>query len=226
VRRAASRRLLRDESGFTLFELLVAMPLMLIVMGGLTLMLTTITHWSSHTQEEATLQAESRSAVNVFNANIRGAFIGDGTSPIISATATSITFYTPDQYSTTVSGSVESSFHLLKVSYQVTGGQLQRQYMTSTDTYPTAPNPSWHWPGSMGPWMPVIGLSGSITNTNVFSYYTQAGAQATPPTPLTFPIADPSGVRAVGINLTLSTGGSQPQTFNVTDVVSLREMDN
>jgi Tfp pilus assembly protein PilV len=220
-------RTLRREDGFSLFELLVAMPLMLIVIGGLTLMLTTITHWSSHTQAEASLQTESRSAVSVLEDDIRGAFIGDGSSPIISATATSITFYTPDQYPTTVAGSVESSFHLMKTTYQVTGGTLQRQFQTSTNTYPTAPAVAWAF-GAMSPWNTLIGGSGagSITNTNVFTYYTQAGVQTVPPTPLTFPIADPSGVRAVGIKLTMSTGGSQPQSFTVNDMVALREMDN
>lgn len=204
-----------------MIELMVAMPLMLIIMGGLVIMLTTITHWSSQTQEETTLQTEARSALNTLEVGIRSAFIGDGTSPIITATATSITFYTPDESFTQPSG---QSFHLLKVSYNVTGGTLQRQFMTSTNTYPTAP--PWTWPGSMGSWLTVVGQSGSITNANVFTYYTSAGAQTTPPTGLTFPIADPSGVRAVGIKLTLSSGGSQPDTFTVSDTIALREMDN
>ena len=207
-----------------MIELAVAMPLMLIVMGGLVIMLTTITHWSSQTQEETTLQTEARSAMNTLESDIRGAFIGDGTDPIIAATATSMTFYTPDESATTVVGATESSFHLLKVSYNVTGGTLQRQFMTSTNTYPTAP--PWTWPGSMSPWTTVIGQSGSITDASVFTYYTAAGAQATPPTALTFPIADTSGIRAVGIKLTLSSGGSQPEKFTVRDVVALREMDN
>lgn len=224
MRRILQTGLHRREDGFTLVELAVAMPIMLVVMGGLVIMLTTISHWSGQTQELTTLQTEARSAVNTLENGIRGAFIGDGTSPIVTATATSITFYTPDEYATTVNGSTESSFHLQKVSYNVTGGMLQRQFMTSTNTYPTAP--PWTWPGSMGPWTTVIGQSGSITNSTVFTYYTAAGAEAAPPTPLTFPIADPSGVRAVGIKLTLSSGGSQPETFTVSDTVALREMDN
>lgn len=200
------------------------MPIMLIVMGGLVLMLTTITHWSSHTQEETTLQTEARSAMNRLESELRGAFIGDGTPEITSATATSITFTTPDEYATTVNNNVESAFHLLTVSYTVTGGMLQRQFKVSTNTYPTAP--PWTWPASMSNWSTVIGQSGSITNTNVFSYYTAAGAQASPPTPLTFPISTTTGIRAVGINLTLSTGGSQPQKFTVDEIVTLRETDN
>jgi len=224
IRRLAFRRLgLRREGGFTLVELMVAMPLMLIVLGGLTLMLTTLTRWNSHTQEEVSLQGESRAAMIVLENDVRGAFIGDGTAPIVTATANTITFYTPDKNPADVSG---NSFHLQKIAYQLTNGTLQRQFMTSTNTYPTAPQVPWVWPGSMGPWSTVIGLSGAITNTTIFTYYTQAGAQATPPTALTFPIADPSGISAVGITLTLSSGGQQPQTFTVKDIVALRGTDN
>ena len=67
-----------SESGFTLVELMVAMPLMLLVMGGLTIMLTTLNHWGSHTQEETTLQSEARASLNQLEYNIRGAFVGDG----------------------------------------------------------------------------------------------------------------------------------------------------
>jgi Tfp pilus assembly protein PilW len=214
----------RGERGFTLVELLVAMPLTLVVLGGLTLMLTTITHWNSQTREQVALQTEARAGVSRLAGEIRGAFVGDGTSAILSATASSVTFYTPDGYATTVTGSTESSFHLEKVAYQVTGGTLQRQFMTSTNTFPSGP--PWTFSGSMSPWMTVVGQVNSVTSSSVFTYYTQAGAQASPATALPFPIADPSGIRAVGITLTLSTGGSQPQKFTFSDLVALREMDN
>jgi prepilin-type N-terminal cleavage/methylation domain-containing protein len=225
---ANRRSQLRDESGFTLIELAVAMPIMLIIMTGLLLMLSTVTHWSSQSQEETILQTEARSAMNVLSADIRGAFYGDGiTAEVSSATATSITFTTPDEYGTTVTANSESAFHLLTVSYQVTGGMLQRQYKTSTNTFPTAPSTqAWNFPASMGPWQTVVGQQGSITNTDVFTFYTATGMATTPPTPLTFPIASTVGIRAVGIKMTLSTLGSQPDTFTVTDIVSLRQTDN
>ena len=71
-----------------MLELLIAMPLMLVVMGGLVLMLTTISHWGSQTQSETILQTEARSSLNRMEAEIRGTFVGDGSDPIISATAT------------------------------------------------------------------------------------------------------------------------------------------
>ena len=201
-------------------ELLVAMPLMLVIMGGLVLMLTTISHWGSQTQSETILQTEARSSLNRMEAEIRGIFVGDGSAPIISATATGITFDTPDTYATTVSGSTESSFHLMQVAYQVSGGTLQRQFKTTTNTYPGAP--PWTWPGSMGSWQTLLGDVNSITNSNVFSYYTAAGVQTTPPTPLTFPISDTTGIVAVGVKFALSTGGSQPEHFTVSDLIAIR----
>jgi prepilin-type N-terminal cleavage/methylation domain-containing protein len=224
----ARRPDIREERGFTLIELAVAMPIMLIIMGGLVLMLTTVTHWSSQTQEQTILQTEARSAMNLLENNVRGAFYGDGITPeISSATATSITFTTPDEYSTTVVANSESAFHLLTVSYQVTGGMLQRQFKTSTNTFPAAPSTqAWSFPGSMGPWQTVVGQQGSITNTDVFTYYTATGMQTTPPTALTFPIASTVGIKAVGIKLTLSSLGSQPHFFTVTDIVSMRQTDN
>ena len=225
---ANRRSRLREERGFTLIEVAVAMPIMLIVMGGLTLMLTTITHWSSQSREGTILQTESRSAMNTLAGNIRGAFYGDGVTPeISSATATSITFTTPDEYATTVVANSEAAFHLLTVSYQVTGGMLQRQFKTSSNTFPTAPSTqAWSFPGSMSAWQTVLGQQGSITNTDVFTYYTATGMQTTPPTPLAFPIASTVGIKAIGIKLKLSTLGSQPDTFTVTNIVAMRQTDN
>lgn len=211
----------RNERGFTLIELLIVMPMLVILLGGLTLTLSNMMHATDKTQEEATLQTESRATFNTLVSDIRQAFVGDGTSPIISATATSITLESPDRYPTTTSGSTESSFHLRQITYTLTNGVLQRRFMTSTNIFPNAP--PWTWPNTNGAWETVLG---SVTNTDVFSYYTAAGVQASPATPLAFPIADTDGIRAVGIKLALTTGGPQPKTFTENEMVALREMDS
>ncbi len=170
--RAMRRAHLRGERGFTLIELVVAMPIMLVVMGGLTLMLTTLSGKSSQQQETLILQTEARSALNRMEMELRGAFTGDGSPQIAAAGPSSITFYSPDEYTTTVAGSVQSSFHLRKISYQVTStGLLQRQFMTSTNTYPTAScltcggTSQWAWPGTgMSAWATVVGSAGAIVN--------------------------------------------------------------
>ncbi len=211
---------LRGERGFTLVELVVAMPIMLVVMGGLVLLLTTVTHWGSQTQEETTLQTEARAAMNRLETEIRGAFIGQANSvPFTSATATSMTFDTPDEAA--ANAATGASFHLLQVSYQVSGGTLQRQFQSTTNTYPGALTGGWTW-GSLSPWATVVGSNSSITNSDVFSYYQTPGSNGAAPVLMSFPITNYQAIVAVGVKLTLSTGGSQPDTYTVNDLIAVR----
>ena len=101
--RARIVKRLRDHRGFTLVELVVAMPIMLVVMGGLVLLLTTVMHWGSQDAgEQTTLQTEARSAMNRLETEIRGAFVGQANSvPFTLGTATSMTFDTPDEAAAT-----------------------------------------------------------------------------------------------------------------------------
>lgn len=197
------------------------MPMLLILLGGLTYTLTNMMHANDKIQEQATQQTEARATFSTLASDIRQAFVGDGTDPILSASATSITFESPDRYPTTTVGNNQSSFHLRKITYTLTNGVLQKQFMTSTNVFPAAP--PWTWPGANGAWTNVVG---SVTNADVFSYYTAAGVQASPPTALAFPIVDTTGVRAVGIKLSFSTGGTQAKTFTETQTVALRETDS
>lgn len=209
---------LRSERGYTLVELLIVMPVLTLVLAGLGWALIDVVHTSAKAQEEATLQAQARAAVAAIADDVRSAFVGDGSSPILVATPTALTVLSPDRYPTVASGSTETSFHLRQVAYSVSGGVLERQVLTSTNTYPTAP--PWTWSGSPGPWE---SLAGSVVNTDVFTYYNGTGAQASPPTPLPFPVsASSAGIRAVGIKLVLATSGPQGATFTVTDTVTLR----
>ena len=98
-------------------------------------------------------------------------------------------------------------------------GTLQRQFKTSTNTYPAAYG-AWTW-GSLGSWVTEVGTVNSITNSDVFSYYGSPNSSGAL-TPLTFPITDTSGIVAIGVKLTLSTGGSQPEKFTVTDTIAIR----
>ena len=219
-----TRRAPRGNRGFTLVELAVAMPIMLVIMGGLVVMLTTVTHWTSETQEETTLQTEARGSLNRLEAEIRGAFIGQGSNiPFVSATSTSITFDTPDSASTTVTGTppTESSFHLMQVSYRISGGTLQRQFETTTNTYPGSLTGGWTW-GSLSSWATVVGSVNSVTNTDVFSYYQSPAQGSAAPTLMSFPIANLGAIVAVGVKLALSTGGSQPEHFTVSDLIAVR----
>ena len=211
------RRLLRSERGFTLTELLVVLPMLTVLLGGFVATMTTLMRVSDRTQESATLQTEARAAITTFAGDIRGAFVGDGSPVIASASATSITFYSPDRGQTIVSGTTATSFHLRRISYRLAGGELQRQDTTSVNTFPGAP--PWTWPSTDGPWVTVLG---SITNGSLFAYYTAAGVQATPPSPLTFPVTDTGAIGAVGVTISLSTGGPNPTAFTERDTIAIR----
>jgi prepilin-type N-terminal cleavage/methylation domain-containing protein len=219
--RARIVKRLRDRRGFTLVELVVAMPIMLVVMGGLVLLLTTVMHWGSQTQEETTLQTEARSAMNRLETEIRGAFIGQANSvPFSAATATSMTFDTPDEAA--ANSSTGASFHLLQVSYRVSNGTLQRQFQATSNTYPGSLGPTgWTW-GSLSPWATVVGSSSSITNSDVFTYYTNPVSGGSAPALLSFPVTNYQAIVAVGVKLKLSTGGSQPETYTVNDLIAVR----
>jgi Tfp pilus assembly protein PilW len=220
VTRPTTRSRLRGERGFTLVELVVAMPIMLVVIGGLVLMLTTITHWGSQTQEETTLQTEARAEMTRLEGEIRGAFIGQANSaPFSAATATSMTFDTPDEAAASVS--TGASFHLLQVSYQISNGTLQRQFQTTTNTYPGSLTGGWTW-GTVTPWATVVGSSSSITNTDVFSYYSTPGSGGSAPVLMSFPVTNYQAIVAVGVKMTLSTGGSQPEKYTVNDLIAVR----
>jgi len=261
--RLRERLALREERGFTLIELVVAMPIMLIVMGGLVIMLTTISNKSSQQQEITTLQVEARNALGIMANELRGGFTGDGSSVIAFAGPSTLTFYSPDEYPT--SATTGSSFHLREISYQVTtAGLLQRQSMTTTNTFPTAScltcggTSQWAWPGTgMSPWITVVGLSGKVINAGnncvpqtptavpgVFCYYDGSDVTNTinnpqsgtgwsgttgtyPWKPQTFTgspsqVAAPAGILTVIITLELSSGGSQPVKFVVSDMVTIR----
>ena len=62
--------------------------------------------------------------------------------------------------------------------------------------------PPWAWPATNGPWICFIG---SVTNTDVFTFGRHGGRRPdiSPDRFLSFLITDTTGIRAVGIKLTL-----------------------
>jgi hypothetical protein len=188
---------LRSKTGVVL----VVLPVLAILLAASTIAMT---RTSGQMRPDTALQSDARATMNTLASQVRRAFAGNGRTRVLAATATSITFQSPGK---------RASSHLRRISYSITAGTLRRQRMTSRNTLSAA---------SMSPWSPIVG---SITNTDVFTYYTDAGAQATPPAPLAFPIADTAGIRVVGMKFTLSIGGSRPETFTVFQTVDLRSPD-
>ena len=228
-------------------------------MGGLVLMLTTLPGGSSKLQEQTILQTEARAALNRMEMEIRGAFTGDGVSADrcggsqLRSRSTRRTSRDDGRRKT------QSSFHLQKISYQVTStGLLQRQFMASTNTFPSAScltcggTTQWAWPGGgMSAWTTVAGSTGAVVNASnsctpanshtvpgVFCYYQnddvvktirirrrrRAGRQLDPQafTGSPLAIANTSALNTVVVTLDLSSGGSQPVEFVVSDAMTIR----
>jgi len=160
-----SRRLdLRSEEGFTLIEMTATIAVLSILVAMFATLLTVTVTRSGRQQEQSTLQTEMRAAVDSFASDLRQALCNNQTPPITTATATQIVFTTPDR---------QTPYHLRQVSYQVTGGTLQRQSVSSTNTG----GPPWTLPAlSTGP---VETLVGSITNASPYFTYRDASDAVT-----------------------------------------------
>src|SRR5262249_33118384 len=152
------------------------------------------------------------------------------------ATATSIVFYSPDR--TYSASGPTSAFHLRELAYQFSGGALQRQSVTSTNTYTTVTaTPLWgswtspagtfplaSFPAATG-WTTLLGTGltadGSARGiaSAAFKYYDGEGnAIATPVS-----ASDVLLIRTVEVDVTATTGGSQGKRTTYSNTAALRE---
>jgi type II secretory pathway component PulJ len=208
-------RVVREERGLTLMELVVVMPMMIVLLGGLTDTLVTLMRWNSQTQEDTMQLQESRAAITSIVSELRQAYpVDPGTgiqSPIATATSTSITFYTPDR--TTTSGT--SSFRLRKVAYDFSANQLRSQAVTSSAQYVvggTTP-PAWNFPGTFPTstgWVRILGPPDGSPVTGSLTYYAANGTVMSTPVTNTNLI-----VRVlVTVNASSTPGGKKITTYS------------
>jgi prepilin-type N-terminal cleavage/methylation domain-containing protein len=156
------------EDGMTLIELLVAMLILVIVIGPITNALIGMSRTSNDVEANSALVTQTRAGVDELVSDLREAYTAQASvAPIITMTSTQLTFYVPDE---------QTPFHLLKVGYQLSGGNLQRAQESSTDTG----GPPWQWPtpDALGAWQTV---ASSVSNASVFSYQQANGTTATTP---------------------------------------------
>jgi Tfp pilus assembly protein PilW len=191
-------RRVRTEQGLTLIELMLAMSFMGVLVSALTLMLTTTTHWGSQVQEDAIVQTEVRTAIDRLARDLRQVYTGDGTSPIVSMTPTSLTFESPDS---------STPFRLRRIAYQLAGGSLSRSSLTSTN----AGSPPWTFPAQPGAYVQQVG---SVVSPAVFSYFDANGAVTT----------NPLVVHTVKVSVTVTTGASQGRRSTYDATVALRQI--
>jgi prepilin-type N-terminal cleavage/methylation domain-containing protein len=188
--------MIRDERGFTVVELLVAMVVMGIIIGGFAQMLISSSKTSNRVTEQALLQNEVRVTFDRLSTDLRSAMNANGTSPVESSSGTSLTFLSPD---------TGTPFHLRRIAYRFAGGSIDRSttYSTDTDGWP------WVWPAAAGAWVPQVG---SITNASVFTYYDADGATTT----------DPNAVRSIRISVTVAPRQQQGGQAAYSALVAIR----
>lgn len=123
-----ARRIQHEEDGFTIIEMLSAMAVFGIVLATFSMVLSSTIRHSGEVEQQSNLQVEARSAITTVSQDLRQAYDGDdnvATSPISGMSATQLTVLSPDR---------QAPFHLRKITYRLNAGQLERAFLTSTDT--------------------------------------------------------------------------------------------
>jgi prepilin-type N-terminal cleavage/methylation domain-containing protein len=183
------------RAGFTVVELLVSLAILGVVFAVFALVLSSSIRQSGEAREDAVLQGEVRSAVDLLAQDLRQAYTGDTTSPIETMTATQLTFLSPDR---------GTPLHDRRVSYRLSSGQLQRALATSTNTN----GPPWTIP-TLGTYSAVVG---SVRNATLFTYFDATGAVAT----------SAANLASVTVTVTVSTATSRNRLFTYSTSVALR----
>ena len=143
--------------------------------------------------------------LDAFASDLRQAMCNNTTTPVTTASASQLTFYTPDR---------QTPYHLRQISYQVSGGSFQREFVTSTNTV----GPPWTMP-SLGTasWITVFGGVSAAGSAPYFKYYDATNTATT----------TPANVARVDIAMTVtptgSTGGDGATTY--TQTINLRTPD-
>lgn len=191
------QRRLASADGFTLVEMIAAMAILSIAVVAFTQIFAFTIRRSSTTQEQATIQTETRAGLDSLSRDLREALCNDQAVPVSTANASQITFYTPDE---------QTPYHLRQVSYQLSGGSFQREQVTSTNTA----GPPWTMPNlSTATWSTLFG---SVTTTNPFTYRDANGNVTATPSAIT-QVDVAFSVRPKGT--TSTDDGTTPYTLTV-----------
>lgn len=191
-------RRLRSDAGFTLSEMLVVLVFLGMISAAFSMLFSSTIRHNSEITEQSVTQGELRAAVDRMMREARGAYVGDGSSPITAAGSSQMTFTFPDN---------QTLFHLVRVSYRVSGGNLQRAFERSTNT----DGPPWTWAvgGTPTNWATYVP---NITSATPFSYYDVSEASTT----------TPANVHSVRAALTVATDSGNGRTYAYSTRVSMR----
>ena len=148
----------KNEGGFTLIEMLVVMVMLGITIPMCATTIEAATHQTARVQNQNITMTEVRAGLNLFVSDFQTASYGDTTTtPIVSYSANSITFFSPDRM---------SPYHMRRVTYSVQGTSLTRRVTTSTNTSTTGPP----WSGISSDTGPIATLFSGLSSTSIFQY--------------------------------------------------------
>ena len=120
----------------TMVEIIIVTAVLSIVLAGAFAMITRGTQSASDIEERMNLEIDARPVIDVLVRDLRQADSGDkATTAIITMTATTLTFYSPERLN------AYGAYHMRQVSYRLTGTTLERAVSLSTDT------DGWPWTG-------------------------------------------------------------------------------
>jgi prepilin-type N-terminal cleavage/methylation domain-containing protein len=185
------------QGGFTLVEMMVAMIFIGVLFALFATVVSSALRHNDEVEEQTTLQAEARAAIDQVAQDLRAAYTGDEeVPPIESISATQITF---------LSANRSEPLHVRRVSYRLSAGEFQRAQAISNDT----DGPPWDIP-ALGAWQTRVG---AVVNATVFTYVDANGVTT----------ADPAEVATVGIAVTVATATAPGRQYTYQSSVSLRE---
>lgn len=196
MRRLARR--LGSNAGFSLTEMLVVLVFLGVISAAFSMLFSSTIRHQDEIEEQSVTQGELRAGVDRMMSEAREAYVGTGVSAIEAVSSSQFTFTFPDK---------ASPFHLVRVSYRVAAGQLQRAFEASTNTG----GPPWTFAvgGTPTNWAPVVS---NVTSATPFSFYDAAGAATT----------TPASVHSVAVNMTFANKTASSRTYAYSTRVSLR----
>lgn len=161
------KRVLRErggDSGVSIVELVVTIAVLSIVMTLIFGIVINETNASDAFKERTQEQADTRLVVDTFVRDLRQAYPGGtGNVPVEVASASEITFYSPDR---------DADFRLRKITYKLVSGALTRSVTVSTNTYSDAVVLGHGWTQPTGT-PAVVSVLNGVTNTTLFTYLNQ-----------------------------------------------------
>jgi type II secretory pathway pseudopilin PulG len=133
-------------------ELLIVVFLMGITTAMFATVYGTTVKRSSQVQAQNIAQTEVRASLNQLVADLRNATTGGRTPPVLSYSASSIVFYSPDRM---------AQRHLRKISYSLSSDNVLRRQVSVVTSYDSNGNPI--DPGNTGPINTVATIQAPLT---------------------------------------------------------------